>query len=265
MQIAACLLSSTMLLSAGAWAADAAPVADVFAKPSSLPLQYPAFDRIHNGDFAAAFGRAMSAHDRELARICRQKDAPTFGNTVVALEKSGQRLHRVERVYFNLLTSTGDAPLQKVESQIESQLSHHYDGIYLNPTLFARLEAVHRSAKREQLDPESRQLLERTFANFVHQGARLTAPDRKRLEEINARLAALGASFRQNVLGATQAGAVEVDNAGDLSGLDDARRSAAAAAATARGLKGKWLITLEKTTDQNVLGLLSNRALRERI
>jgi len=265
MRIAAWLFSSTMLLSVAGWAADPAPVADVFAKPSSLPFQYPAFDRIHNEDFAAAFARAMSEHNRELARISQQHDAPTFDNTVLALEKSGQRLHRVERVFFNLLTSTGAAPLQKIESQIETQLSHHYDGMYLNPALFARLDAVHQSVQGEQLDPESRQLLERTYENFVHQGARLKAPDRKRLEEINARLATLGASFRQNVLGATQAGAVQVDNPADLSGLDDARRSAAAAAATARGLNGKWLITLEKTTDQNVLGLLSNRPLRERI
>jgi peptidyl-dipeptidase Dcp len=264
MRIAAFLFSSMMFIPV-AWAADTTPVADVFARPSPLPFQYPPFDRIHNEDFAAAFAAAMAEHDRELANISKQHDAPSFDNVVLALEKSGQRLHRVERAFFNLLSSTGDAQLQKIEPQIQSQLSRHYDGMVLNPTLFARLDAVHRSAQRAQLDPESRQLLERTYANFVHQGARLKAPDRKQLEEINARLATLGASFRQAVLGATQAGAVEVGNAEDLSGLDTARISAAAAAAAARGLNGKWLITLEKTTDQNVLGLLSNRALRERI
>jgi peptidyl-dipeptidase Dcp len=144
-------------------------------------------------------------------------------------------------------------------------LSRHYDGMFLNTALFARLEAVHRSSGGEQLDAESRQLLERTYARFVHHGARLAAPDRKRLEEINARLAILSATFRQNVLGATQAGAVLVEKRQDLDGLDEGRVSAAAAAATTRGQSGKWLITLEKTTDQNVLGMLTNRALRERI
>jgi peptidyl-dipeptidase Dcp len=144
MRVVATWLCLSTMFTGPAWAAQTAAAADVFATPSSLPFQYPAFDRIHNEDFADEFGAAMAEHDRELASISRRHDTPTFENTVLALERSGQRLHRVERAFFNLLPSTGDAELQKIEPQIQPLLSRHYDGMYLNPAIFARLEAVYR-------------------------------------------------------------------------------------------------------------------------
>jgi peptidyl-dipeptidase Dcp len=238
---------------------------DPFAAPSTLPFQYPPFDRIRSGDFAAAFTAAMSEHDQEIAAIAARDDKPTFENTVLALERAGQRLHRVQRAFGNLLQSVGDAELQKTDAQFAPRLSLHFDAIYLNPAIMGRLDAVYRSAEREQLDPESRQLLERKHADFVRHGARLSKEARARLKQINARLAALSSTFRQNALGAAQTGAVVVEQRSQLDGLDDARISAAAAAASARGLPGKWLLNLERPTTQAVLGPLTDRALRERV
>ena len=159
----------------------------------------------------------------------------------------------------------GDAELQKTDAKFAPLRSLHYDGVYLNAAVFRRLDAVYQSAEKDRLDAESRQLLERTYAKFVRRGARLAANAQTRLKQVNARLATLGSAFRQNVLGATHAGAIPVDQRTDMDGLDDARISAAATAATARGMRGKWLLTLEKTTDQAVLESLTNRALRERV
>ena len=249
---------------------QAAPAAvqqpdDPFASPSPLPFQYPPFDRIRSKDFASAFTAAMAEHDHEIAAIATRDDKPTFENTALALERAGQRMHRVQRAFVNLLPSVGDAELQKIDAQFAPQLSLHFDELYLNSSIFRRLDTVYRSAEREQLDPESRQLLERKHADFVRHGARLSKEAKARLKQINARLAALSSTFRQNALGATQVGAVVVEQRSQLDGLDDARISAAAAAAGARGLRDKWLLTLERPTTQAVLGSLTDRALRERV
>jgi peptidyl-dipeptidase Dcp len=238
---------------------------DPFATPSPLPFQYPPFDQIRSSVFAFAFTAAMAEHDHEIAAIAARHDEPTFENVVLALERAGQRLHRVQRVFGNLLPSVGDAELQKIDAQFAPRLSLHFDGIYLNSAIFRRLDSVYRSPEREQLDAESRQLLERKHADFVRHGARLPKESQARLKQINSRLAVLSSTFRQNALGATQAGAVVVEQRSQLDGLDDARISAGAAAASARGLQEKWLLTLERPTTQAVLGTLTDRALRERI
>jgi peptidyl-dipeptidase Dcp len=238
---------------------------DPFAQASTLPFQYPPFDRIQNSDFPAAFAAALAEHDREIAAIVGRPDAPTFENTVLAIEQSGRRLSRVNRVFYNLLSSKGDAELQKTDTQLAPRLSMHFDGVYLNAALFRRLESVYRSSAKQTLDAESRQLLERTYVHFVHNGARLSAADRAKLRQVNAHLATLSSTFRQHVLEASKANAVLVEQRAQLDGLDDARISAAAKAASDSGQPGKWLITLEHTTDQPVLALLGNRELRERI
>jgi peptidyl-dipeptidase Dcp len=262
--VACCLLFCTALAPPDR-AAAADVQADLFAQASTLPFQYPAFDRIRDSDFPNAFNAALAEHDREIAAIAGRQDAPTFENTVLAFEQSGQRLHRVSQVFDNLLSSKGDAQLQKIDSDLAPRLSVHSDGIYLNAALFHRLESVYQSPAKDKLDRESRQLLERTYTDFVHAGARLSDADRARLKQINARLATLSSTFRQHVLEGGKANAILVAQRSELDGLDEARISAAAKAASEHGQQGKWLIALSNTTDQPVLADLSNRALRERI
>jgi peptidyl-dipeptidase Dcp len=260
-----CSLTLCLMLMPHKRATGAEVQSDPFAQPSTLPFQYPAFDRIRDSDFPGAFTAAIAEHDREIAAIAGRQDAPTFENTVLAIEQSGQRLHRVGKIFYNLLPSRGDDELQKIDSDLAPRLSEHADNVYLNAALFHRLESVYQSPAKDQLDPESRQLLERTYKDFVHNGARLSQADRTKLKQVNARLATLSSTFRQHVLDSGKANAVLVEQRAELDGLDDARISAAAKAASGRGQSGKWLIALSNTTDQPVLSVLNNRELRERI
>lgn len=246
-------------------AAAAEMQSDLYAQVSTLPSQYPAFDRVHDADFPAAFTAALAEHDREVAAIAGAKSPATFENTVLAFEQSGRRLHRVSKMFYNLLSSRGDDELQKIDTDLAPRLSIHSDNIYLNAALFHRIETVYQSTEKDRLDPESRQLLERTYIEFVHSGARLSAADRAKLKQVNARLATLNSTFRQHVLESSKANAVLVEQRSELDGLDEARISAAAKAANERAHPGKWLIAITNTTDQPVLANLNDRALRERI
>lgn len=261
----ALLLVLMALPAAPTAAADKPAGANSLDDAGSLPLGYPAFDRIQVADFEPAFSAAMAEHDAEVAAIAGAKDAPTFDNTVLAFERAGRRLHRLGHLYTNLLASRGDPQLQQLDEQLAPRLSRHSDGIYLDEALFRRVDAVYRSPEKATLDPESRQLLERTYADFVRQGARLPAADRAQLVQVNARLASLTSTFRRNVLAASAGDAVRVTDRARLDGLGEERISAAAAAARARGLQEGWLLALGNTTDQEVLASLTDRALRERI
>lgn len=236
-----------------------------FAHPSTLPYQLPPFDRVSNADYRPGFEAGMLEQCAEVQNIAHNPAAPDFQNTVVALERSGQMLARVSAVFFNLNASNTDPQMQAIDSQIAPQLQAHEDAIYLDPALFARVAAVHARRAELQLDSESLQLLERYYIEFVRAGARLSDADKARLREINGQLSSLTTQFKQNVLKATQNGAVVVASAAELDGLSAEQIGAAAGAAEARGLSGKWLIALQNTTNQPPLAQLRNRALRERV
>jgi peptidyl-dipeptidase Dcp len=234
-------------------------------QPSILPYQMPPFDRIRVSDYAPAFDAGMRAQLREVAAIARDPHPPDFQNTIVALDRSGQLLLRVGFLFDELNANNTSPEMQAVDTEYAVKRSAHKDAVYLDHALWKRVDAVY--AKRATLnpDPESEQLLLRWHARFVRAGARLGAAQQAQLRELNARIAALTTQFGQNLLKATAAGAVVVDKVADLDGLSPGQVSAAAEAAQARGLKGQWLIALENTTQQPVLGELTNRALRERI
>ena len=236
-----------------------------FSYPSTLPYHMPPFDRVSNADYRPGFTEGMRQQREEVRQIVDHPAPADFENTIVALERSGMMLNRVSSVFFNLNASNTDAQMLEIDSEIAPKLQAHDDAIFLDPALFARVDAVYRQRAALNLDPESLQLLNRYYIEFVRAGARLADADKARLRDINGELSSLTTLFKQNVLKATKNGAVVVDDPAQLDGLSTVQIGAAAAAAEARGLAGKWVIALQNTTNQPPLAQLTNRVLRERI
>ena len=234
---------------------------------SPLPFGYPQFDLYQSEHFGPAMAVAMAEKRREIAAIATNPAPATFENTVVALETVGPTLTRINRIFSNLKSAHTNDVLDAVDAETAPQFAALSDEIFLNPNLFARVESVlaRHAAGELQLDPESTRLLTRTHQDFVRAGARLDETAQARLREINAEIATLQTTFRQNVLGEVNASAVFVESAGELAGLSPAAIAAAAAAAEADGKPGQFKITLTNTSGQPPLASLENRALRERI
>ncbi|MGB9330980.1 MAG: M3 family metallopeptidase [Steroidobacteraceae bacterium] len=246
--------------------ARTSPMADnPFAQPSTLDFQLPPFDRIRDSDYRPAFEAGMREQLREVAAIAHNPAPPTFENTIVALERSGQLLTRVDNVFGRLNACNTDPEMQQIDTEMAPKLTAQEDAIHLDPALWARVEALYAKRDTLHLDPESLQLLIRYHTIFVRAGAQLSPADKARLKALNGEISTLTTRFKQNVLKATAEGAVVVDSVAELHGLTSTQIGAAAQAATARGLDGKWLIALQNTTNQPLLAHLTNRALRERI
>jgi peptidyl-dipeptidase Dcp len=232
---------------------------------SPLPYGLPPFDQIHDADFAPAFDAGMTQQRQQVDAIANNPGAPTFDNTLVALERSGDILNRTQMAFDNLVASNNDEALLKTESDYAPKLSVHRDAILLNPALFARVDALWRQRASLGLDAESLQLLDRYHTLFVHAGAQLSDADKEKLKTYNEQLSSLTTTFQQNVRKATKDGAIVVDSDKQLAGLSQEQIGTAAQAAKARGLEGKWVIPLANTTIQPPLAQLENRALRKRI
>ncbi|HUO93157.1 MAG TPA: M3 family metallopeptidase [Rhizomicrobium sp.] len=232
---------------------------------STLPFQAPPFDRIKDADFGPAFDEAMAKGLQEFDAIANNPAPPTFENTVVAMEKSDQALNRVQLVFSTLTGANTDDALQKVEASEAPKLAAHQDAIFLNPKLFARVDAVYQKRDSLHLDPESRQLLDVYYRQFVHAGAKLSEADKAKLKDLNKQISTLETAFEQKLLAAAKDGALVIDNKADLAGLSDDAIAAAAKTAEGRGLKGKWVIPLQNTTQQPALQSLANRDVRERL
>jgi len=245
--------------------APAAASANPFDAPSTLPFQAPDFAHIKDADFAPAFTEAMRRQADEVAKIADNPDAPTFDNTFVALEKSGQMLARVNMAFNALTSANTDDALQKTQEDMAPLLAAHADAIYLNPKLFARIESIWKQRDALNLDPESKRLVEWTYLDFVHNGARLSDADKARLKDLNKEESTLDTAFVNKLLAGTKAGALVVDDKAQLAGLTDAEIAAAAQDAAGRKLDGKWVIPLQNTTQQPALQSLTDRDVRERL
>lgn len=237
--------------------------ANPLLEPSPLPFGAPAFDRITDADFAPAFAAAMQAHLAELDAIATDPAPPTFDNTLVALERAGWQLRGVNLVFSALTSANTNPQLQAVQQDMAPKLAAHRDALYLDGRLFARVEAVHAQRASLGLDPESGRLLEFWHRNFVRAGARLPEADKERLRQLNEQEADLSTRFAIRLLEATKQGALVVDEAAALAGLSGTEVQAAADAAAARGLEGRWLLTLQNTTQQPRLASLLDRGTRE--
>ncbi len=236
-----------------------------FYEPSSLPYQTPPFDRIKDSDFQPAIEEGMKRERAEVEAIASNPAAPTFANTIEAMERAGQLLTRVQRVFGGLAQSNTNPTLQQIQRTEAPKLAAHRDATALDPRLFARVKAVYDHRADSGLDAEARHVVERTYRNFVRSGALLSEDDKVKLRAINQEQAKLGNQFRERVLADTNAGAIVIDDHALLDGLPDSDVAAAAEKAKARGLEGKWVITLQNTTQQPSLTYLKNRALRQRI
>jgi len=236
-----------------------------FATQSQLPLQFPPFDQIRDEHFAPAFDAGMAEELAEIEAIANNPEEPTFENTILAMEKSGQTLGRAMRVFFNLVGTDTNDTRRQLQADYSAKFAAHRDAIALNPALFERIDTLYQQRDSLGLGPESVRLIERYHTNFVRSGAALDDDQKARMKEINAELAELGTKFSQNVLAEVNDSAVVVDTREELDGLTEAQISAAADAAAARGHEGKYVVTLLNTTGQPPLAQLTNRDLRQRI
>ncbi len=236
-----------------------------FATPSTLDLNYPRFDRIKDSDFAPAFDAGMAEQLREMDAIANNPEAPTFQNTIVAMEKSGQLLDRATNVFFNLVGTDKNDARDKLQTEYAPKFSAHRDAITLNPKLFARIKKLYDARDTLGLDAVDRRLLEKRYEDFVRGGAALTDAQKARIRDINTQMSKLGTQFNQNVLAEVNASAIVVDSRDELVGMSDEQIAAAAEAAKARKLDGKYVIALLNTTGQPAEAQLANRALRQRL
>ena len=262
--------ASLALIQSASFAAPAAaaaplPASNPLAAPSTLPFQYPAFDKIKNEHFKPAYAAGMREHLAEIAAIANNKEAATFENTIVAMEKSGQLLTRAVTVFSALQGANTNDTLDAIDREMSPKLAGHNDAIYLNDKLYQRVKALYAKRTTLGLDAESAFLLERYNKDFVLAGADLNADNKKKLKALNGKIAVLQSAFSQNVLKETNASALVVNTREELAGMTDGAINGAAAEATKRGLKGKFVITLMNTSGQPPLAVLTNRAVRERL
>lgn len=246
---------------AGAPAVESNP----FFAPSSLPLQYPPFDQVSTDHYLPAFERGMAEQIDEIAAIVNQTEAPTFANTMIPLELSGQLLNRVSSVFFALSSAHTNDVIDEIEVEVAPRLSAHSDQILLDAGLFARVSDLYERRNNLGLDTESVRLIEENYKDFVRAGAQLDDEEKERLKAINQELAELSTSFSQNVLDEVNALAIVVDSREELAGLSAAEIQTAADAAADRDMPGKFVIPLLNTSGQPSLAKLENRELRQRI
>ena len=230
----------------------------------TAPFGAPPLDRIGPEHFTPAYDRALSAHDAEIARIAGDPAPPDFSNTIVALERSGKLLARIDAVFSALAGSATNDALQAIELAMAPRLSAHWTAIYLNAPLFARLDAVWQRRAELDLDPESLKVLERIHLDFVRAGARLSPEARARMDAINQRLATLSTEFSQNVL-AEEDAYLEPLGEAEIAGVPLSLREALAATAKERGTEAPYAVTLSRSSIEPFLQSADNRDLREKL
>jgi len=264
------MLTLAALLTFGALhaAADSTPAAEgnPLLRPWATAYGLPDFSTVDVTHYEPAFRAGIAAQEREIANIREQDAAPTFENTVVALEASGALLRRVSNLFYALNGTMTDEDMQAVARTMAPLLSTHRDNIKLDAELFARIDAVYRERESLDLDPESRRLLTETHKDFVRSGALLDAAAKERLTEINQRLSVLTLQFGQNVLKETNRFEMVLTDPADLAGLPDGVVQAAAEAATERGAaEGSWAFTIHKPSLIPFLQFSEKRELRQRM
>jgi len=234
-----------------------------FYEESPLYLNYPRFDRIQDAHYLPAFERGMEEELEEIEAIVNQPDQPSFDNTILALELTGQLLDRVARVFYAISSAHTNDEIRALEQQLAPRLAGHEDNILLNPDLFERVGIIYEQRDDLALEPESMRLLEKYYTEFVRGGAALSVPEQQHMKELNAGIASFETLYSQNILSEVNDLAVIVDTEEELTGLDQALITAAREEAAARDLDGKYVLPLLNTSSQPALASLQNRALRE--
>jgi peptidyl-dipeptidase Dcp len=250
-------------------AANAPAATPAFVHPMLAPWTgpyggYPRFDQVKVADFKPALEEAMALNRREIAAIADNPAAPTFKNTIEALELAGQPLNRVQTIYSVWGSNLSTPDYQAVQNEMDPKLAAFTDEIVQNPKLFARIEAVYKSPATKQLSPVQQRLAWIYWNNFTRAGAALDPKAKARVAEINQRLATLFAKFGQN-LQAEEAGWITYLKADELAGLPENLKAAAAQAAADHGHKGEWAITNTRSSMDPFLTYSDNRAMREKV
>lgn len=233
--------------------------------PSTLPLQAPPFDKIKDSDYLPALEEGIRLKRIELHRIIENPAPPTFENTVEALERSGATLSHVSNIFYSVLSADTSDARRAIDGDISPKVIALNDEALMNPRLFARLKAVYDQRDTLGLAPEQKRLLELAYEKFISAGARLSDPDKAILRKLNLEEDNLTTQYHTKLTAATAAAAIVVDDKARLDGMSEADIAAAAAAAKARKLDGKYLLALQSTTQQPVLASLKDRALRAQI
>ncbi|TXC74042.1 M3 family metallopeptidase [Sphingorhabdus soli] len=237
----------------------------VFAQASTLPFEAPPFDKISDADYAPAFEQGMAINLAEIQNIANNPAAPTFDNTIAAMEKSGRMLERVALTFFNLQGANTNDTLDAVATEMSPKLAAHNDAIYLNEKLFARVDALYKRRDALGLTPEQKQVLSLYHDQFVHAGTQLSGPDKEILKDLNGKLSSLETAFSQKLVAAAKDGALVIDNKAELAGFDAAQIAQAASEAKDRGMPGKYVLPLQNTTQQPYQTSLKNRATRKKL
>ena len=236
-----------------------------FFQAFDTPYGVPAFDKIAVADYMPAFTEGMKQQNTEIQAIIDNPDAPTFENTIAAMDYSGEILDRVSSIFYNMTESNTNEELQKIAKDIAPVLSKHSDDIYLNGSLFVRVKTVFDNREKEGLDKEQQMLLEQIYRHFVNGGANLDTHQKNRFREINERLSMLSLEFGENLLKETNNYTLVIENEKDLDGLPQWVIDGAAAEAASRQLENKWVFTLQKPSWIPFLQYSTNRDLRKQL
>ncbi|MFI3285616.1 MAG: M3 family metallopeptidase [Rikenellaceae bacterium] len=231
--------------------------------PWETPHQTPPFSKIELKDYAPAFDAAIACSRAELEAIVSNPAKPTFGNTIVALERQGELLNRVSGVFYPLMSANTSDEMQAIAMEIQPKLTELSNDISLNPELFARVKAVYENPGRN-LSQEDKMLLENTYKGFARGGAALSDDDKELYRKYSTELAAVTLQFGQNSLAATNAYTINMTSPGDVAGLSDAVKESMAQEAAARGEKG-WTVTLQYPSYLPFMTYSANREVKEKL
>ncbi|WP_010161170.1 M3 family metallopeptidase [Sphingomonas sp. PAMC 26617] len=255
----------TFLLATVAAVIGTAPAeaANPFAQRSTLPYQAPPFDKIQDGDYQPAIEQGIAESLAEVRAIADNSAAPTFDNTILAMERQGQMLARAQSAFGQVTQANTNPALQAAQAALAPKLAAYGDTIYLDPKLFARVKALYDRKASLKLDAEQAMLVEDYYKTFIRAGAQLSAADQTTLRDLNKQISTAGIAFRQRLLAATKAGALVLDDPAKLAGMSAGEVQSAARDAADRKLPGKYLLSLQNTTGQPALESLTDRTTRK--
>lgn len=236
-----------------------------FFQPYSTPYEVPPFDKIKNEHFKPAILEGIKRHEAEINAIANNTAAPTFENTILAMENAGELLANVNIVFSNLNGANTNEEMQKIAKEVSPNLAAHSDNIYLNEKLFARVKAIWDKKESLGLNPEQAKILENLHKAFVRSGANLATADKEKLRKINAELSMTSLKYGQNILAETNKYELVITDKKDLAGLPQELINTAADDAKAKGKEGKWVFTLSNSSVMPFLQYSSNRKLRQEI
>ena len=241
------------------------PASNPFSSMSTLPYHAPDFSKIKDADYKPALEEGIKIQQHEIEKIANNPALPTFENTLVAMERSGHLLSTVGNVFGLITVANTNDNLQKLQEELAPKLTANQDAIYLNTKLFKRIETIYKNRLKLKLDKESNRLAEYMYQQFVLAGANLSEANKDAMKKLNGDESLLSAKFSNQLVNAAKSGALVISNKEELAGLSSAETDAFQQSAKARNLDGKWLLTLQNTTQQPLLQTLADRNTRSKL